>query len=81
MTASVTDLPTAAPAPVRPPARRLVLTGSGLLDVAEAERFLVELADRMDGADVPRLAFLLGQAEGHLTNLVDLVRAATELTR
>jgi hypothetical protein len=62
-----------------PPApRRLVLKPSGALDLAEAEAFLVELPAAVEGASAARLAYLLGVAEGHLTNLTDLVRAVVK---
>ena len=64
----------------RPPAKP-VLRPLSLLDVAQAEKFLIDLECRILGADASRIAFLLGQAESHLQNMVELVRTVTELPR
>jgi hypothetical protein len=44
------------------------------LDLEAACGFLVELDGRMQDANAAQLAYLLGLAEGHLSNLIDLVR-------
>jgi hypothetical protein len=64
----------------RPPARP-VLRPMALLDVAQAEKFLMDLEHRTQGADATRIAYLLGQAERHLQDMTDLVRAVTRLPR
>jgi hypothetical protein len=56
---------------------RQPLTRGALLDVDQAELFLLELDARSQGADLPRMAYLLGLAEAHITNLVEIVRAVT----
>jgi hypothetical protein len=43
----------------------------------QAEYFLLSLDAEMTGADLPRAAYLLGLAEGHLANLLQLIRALT----
>jgi hypothetical protein len=63
-----------------PPARP-VLRPLALLDVAQADKFLLEIDDRTHGADLSRAMYLLGQAEGHLQNLSDILHAATGLPR
>jgi hypothetical protein len=61
--------------PVEPEPAALTLSAS--LDVDQAELFLLGLDTEMLTADAPRTAYLLGLAEGHLANLVELVRAVT----
>jgi hypothetical protein len=56
---------------------RQVLTRSGGLDLDQAEAFLLSLDQEMTGADLPRAAYLLGLAEGHLANLIEILRAVT----
>lgn len=56
---------------------RVALTRSAALDLDQAELFLLGLDTEMLTADAPRTAYLLGLAEGHLANLIQLVRAVT----
>jgi hypothetical protein len=56
---------------------RAALTRSAELDVSQAEGFLLELDGRTQGADLPRAMYLLGLAEAHIANLVELVRGLT----
>jgi hypothetical protein len=49
------------------------------LDVEEARKFLMELDGRMAGADLPRLAYLIGLLEGHAQSLMDVIDAVTEV--
>ena len=55
---------------------RVTLTRAGELDIDQAEAFLLSLDGEMN-ASAPRMAYLLGLAEGHLANLVELLRAVT----
>ena len=65
------------PAPVPP--SRVPLRQLARLDVEQARRFLMELDGRTAGADVPRLAYLLGALEGHAQSLLDVLDAVTEV--
>lgn len=56
---------------------RVRLTRPGSLDVDQAELFLLSLDMEMTTADQPRVAYLLGLCEGHLANMIELVRAVT----
>lgn len=58
-----------------------VLRPVALVQLAGAEKFLLELEDLQRGADELRVAVLLGQAQGHLQQMVDLVMTVTELPR
>ncbi len=60
----------AAPAPV-------TLRRSAQLDLEQAELFLLSLDQEMSAASAPRAAYLLGLAEGHLANLIELARGLT----
>ncbi len=74
MTAKLTVLPGRGnTAPGGPPALR----PHASLDLDQAELFLLSLDTEMTGADLPRAAYLLGLAEAHLANLVELARART----
>jgi hypothetical protein len=53
------------------------LTRAGEIDIEQAEAFLLSLDQEMTGADLPRAAYLLGLAEAHLANCVELLRAVT----
>jgi hypothetical protein len=56
---------------------RPVMTVSAALDYGQAELFLLSLDGEMRAADGPRAAYLLGLAEGHLANMIELVRGLT----
>ena len=56
---------------------RPVLTTSAALDFDQAGLFLLSLDGELRTADGPRVAYLLGLAEGHLANLIELVRGLT----
>lgn len=75
MTPKLTALPGGGP-PVLPEARS-PLRPSAALDLDQAELFLLELDQRADGANLGRAMYLLGLAEGHLSNMIELVRAVT----
>lgn len=55
---------------------RQALTRSAALDLDQAEAFLLSL-DGETAASPMRAAYLLGLAEGHLANLVEVLRAVT----
>ena len=57
--------------PGRPRLRRLAR-----LDVERARQFLTELDGRAAGTDLPRAMYLVGQAQGHLESLLDVIDAA-----
>jgi len=63
------------------PAAKHVLRPLALLDVAQADKFLLELDDRTQGADLAKAMYLLGLAEGHVQNLSDILHASTGLPR
>jgi hypothetical protein len=46
------------------------------LDVERARQFLAELDGRAAGTDLPRAMYLVGQAQGHLESLLDVIDAA-----
>jgi hypothetical protein len=50
------------------------------LGVDQAAAFLLELDSRTQGADLPRAMYLLGLAEGHLADMVQIARALTGAT-
>jgi len=56
---------------------RPVLKPGAALELDQAELFLLSLDREMTSADLPRAAYLLGLAEGHLANMIELVRAVT----
>ena len=58
-------------------AERQPLGRPAALDLEQAELFLLELDARTQGADLPRMAYLVGLAEAHIANLVEIVRAVT----
>lgn len=70
------DSPRPAAIPVRPAGA--VLKPHAELDLDQAELFLLGLAAKTEGADLPHAMYLLGLAEGHLANLVELVRSVTQ---
>ncbi len=45
------------------------------LDVERARQFLTELDGRAAGTDLPRAMYLVGQAQGHLESLLDIIDA------
>lgn len=63
--------------PERPVAGKVTLAPGAVLDVGQAEGFLLDLDAEMHTADGPRMAYLLGLAEGHLANLIDVIRAVS----
>jgi hypothetical protein len=72
-------LPIATRSPAKP-----VLRPLALLEVAQAESFLLDLerhSPSLTASDPAVVAYLLGQAERHLTRMSDLVRALTGLPR
>lgn len=52
------------------------LARAAQLDLDQAELFLLSLDGELR-AEGPRTAYLLGLAEGHLANLIEIVRAVT----
>ncbi len=64
--------PAPLPAPDRP-----ALTSSAALRLGQAELFLLSLDNEMQAPDGFRAAYLLGLAEVHLANLIELLRAVT----
>jgi hypothetical protein len=56
------------------PAAAVPLSPGASADLDEAELFLLSLDAEMLTADVPRAAYLLGLAEGHLANLIQRIR-------
>jgi hypothetical protein len=65
------------PAAIPVPPAGAVLKPHAEHDLDQAELFLLGLADKTEGVGLPRAMYLLGLAEGHLANLVELVRAVT----
>jgi hypothetical protein len=66
------------------PVARPVLRPMALLEVAQAEKFLLDLerhSASIISGDPAAVAYLLGQAERHLARMSDLVRALTGLPR
>lgn len=61
------------------PAPKPVLRPLALLQVAQAEQFIADLAARSQGADLPAAMFLLGKAGRHLEALIDVVYATTRM--
>ncbi len=63
--------------PGDPPAapKRPALNRSASLRLDQAELFLLSLDTEMLTADSMRAAYLLGLAEAHLANIVEIVRA------
>jgi hypothetical protein len=55
---------------------RVTLQPGAVLDLDQAEAFLLSLDGELR-ADSPRMAYLLGLAEAHLANLVEVLRAVT----
>ena len=49
------------------------------LDVERARQFLIELDARAAGTDLPRAMYLVGQAQGHLESLLDIIDATVTL--
>jgi hypothetical protein len=56
---------------------RPALTPYAAADLDQAELFLLSLDAAVNGTDLPRMAYLLGLAEGHLANMTELVRRLT----
>lgn len=75
MTAKFTVLPGGADLA---PDTRPALTRSAAVDLDQAEAFLLSLDQEMTGADPIRGAYLLGLAEGHLANLIEVLRAVAQ---
>jgi len=74
MSDTITRLRLAQPAdpPLRPPLGR-----AGALRLDQAELFLLSLDNEMLTADSLRAAYLLGLAEVHLADLIELIRAVS----
>jgi hypothetical protein len=64
-------------APVLP--ARVRLRKFARLDVEQARQFVMELDGRMQGADLPRLAYLVGLLAAHAQNLMDVIDAVAEV--
>jgi hypothetical protein len=76
MSASVTRIHPELPGPAVP-AVRSVSRRSAELDIEAAAQFLLEMDGHVeDAAGGPRLAYLLGLAEGHLVSMLELARGA-----
>jgi hypothetical protein len=65
--------------PADPVAARVRLRLLARLDVEQAREFLMMLDGRVAGADLPRMAYLLGALEGHAQSLMDVIDAVTEV--
>lgn len=63
------------------PAAKPVLRPLALLDVAQAEQFVMELDGRSQEADLPRAMFLLGRLAEHTKALLDVIYATTRMPR
>lgn len=63
------------------PTAKPVLRPLALLDVAQAERFVMELDDRARGADLPAAMYLLGRLAEHAQALLEVVYATTRMPR
>jgi len=61
------------------PASKPVLSLSAQLDTAQAEKFVIDLDSRAADASLPAAAYLLGLAEGHMQNLIEIIRTVTAL--
>jgi len=63
-----------------PIAARPVLKPHAALDLDQAELFLLELDTlARDVTTLPRAMYLLGLAEGHLANMIELVRGLSDV--
>ncbi len=58
-----------------------VLRPLALLDVAQAEQFVMELDSRTRGADLPAAMFFLGRLTEHTQALLEVVYATTRMPR
>lgn len=63
------------------PATGPVLRPLALLDVAQAEQFVLELDSRSRGADLPAAMYLLGRLTEHTQALLEVVYATTRMPR
>ena len=63
------------PAPSPAAAQRPALSRAGQLRLDQAELFLLSLDTEMLTADNLRAAYLVGLAEAHLANMIELIRA------
>jgi hypothetical protein len=61
----------------QPGATNAVLEPHAAAELDQAELFLLELAELTRDVDLPRMAYLLGLAEGHLANVIQHLRAVT----
>jgi hypothetical protein len=73
----VTYLYTERQAQPHPGAAKVALEPHAAAELDQAELFLLELAELTRDVDLPRMAYLLGLAEGHLANTVQHLRAVT----
>jgi hypothetical protein len=73
MSATVTRIHSELPCPPGRPAPASPRLAE--LDIEAASQFLVELDGATQDASAGRLAYLLGVAEGHLANMIELARA------
>jgi hypothetical protein len=69
-----------APAASAAPSSRVALRSWTRRDVEAARAFLLELDGHLQGADLPRLAYLTGLLEGHALTLLDVIDAVTEVS-
>lgn len=58
-----------------------VLRPLAILDVAQAEQFVLELDSRTQGADLPAAMYLLGRLTEHTQALLEVVYATTRMPR
>ena len=63
------------------PAASHVLRPLAILDVAQAEQFVLELDSRTQGADLPAAMYMLGRLAEHTKALLDVVYATTRMPR
>jgi hypothetical protein len=64
--------------PIKPrPPGQVKLQPAAELDYDQAAAFLLDLPERVKGADLPTAIYLVGLAEGHLADMVQLARALT----
>jgi len=65
--------------PPRPRPARVQLRPAARLDREQARAFLMNLDASVAGADLPRMAYLLGVLEGHAQSLLDALDSVTEV--
>jgi hypothetical protein len=62
----------------QPGPARAALAPHTAADLDQAELFLLSLDGEVSGASPARMSYLLGLAEGHLANMIELVRGLSD---